>query len=530
MANGMTNMRLFAVQNSLFVKRGQADRTVHATLLNGGRLEVPDSLFPDFLKACAADCREGKWNYVNEIAFAPFRFFLDLDFLGFPLERIPAVVKTAISVLRDCVPDVDESWHQSLICMRTPENVPNPADSTQTLVKNGVHVIFPRLIVDSAEQARLLRRKIVLKLKSSPLVNPLPHGTWKDIVDANVYDIRSKSAHLRLIGSGKAKHCNDCRKYRAAPQDQPDCQQCGGTRYICNNDAYWPIYMHNGQEARPVDMNTRLQQMDMLFRHCCIRPVVGVNAQYEDGSFVTIRVEDVPFSDDETDEHDGLGDDDCQNLIGRSAFGVVLREDSQQYQVIQEYIAVNFPYSFMDMATMAKFGMDTLNAMTMDIRKAIRCDTKDGKTLRYVVITTCRHCPHACREHNSSVTYLMFLPAECRWKCLSPKKPADQEVTCKKFKGVKLPMPPTVQGALFGRVTQFAMNPNPAVHYGIEFAGQVWKKYADELPPVSRFESYEDMSRHLIQFFRDKSNECRDQYESLTGTVLSDSPYLQFPV
>ena len=150
-------------------------------LMNGGILNVPDDEIQNFYKSYVECVQSGTKLYVVEQKTDRFKFFVDIDYkapekLGDDdLLQFCSIIHEATGTSSRCV-----------IARARPRNI------SDALIKSGVHVHWPDLVV-SRTQALHLRTKIITSLSRDFDFD------WDKVIDASVYG----GSGLRMLWSHK---------------------------------------------------------------------------------------------------------------------------------------------------------------------------------------------------------------------------------------------------------------------------------------------------------------------------------------
>jgi len=150
-------------------------------LMNGGILNVPDGETLEFFKSYIETINSGEKLYIVEQKTELFKFFVDLDY--------KASEKLGDDDLLQFCTIIHESIGTSSRCVIARARPRNVSDS---LIKSGVHIHWPDLIV-SRTQALNLRTKIITNLHRDFTFD------WDKIIDASVYG----GSGLRMLWSHK---------------------------------------------------------------------------------------------------------------------------------------------------------------------------------------------------------------------------------------------------------------------------------------------------------------------------------------
>ena len=149
--------------------------------MSGGILNVPDNEIHDFHGEYIQAINSGAKLYLVEQKTDHFRFFVDLDY--------KAPEKLSDDDLFQFCSIIHESLETTSPCLIARAR-PRPVESS--LVKSGVHIHWPELVV-SRTKAMNLRTKIIMKLTEC-----FPFD-WDKIIDASVYG----GSGLRMLWSHK---------------------------------------------------------------------------------------------------------------------------------------------------------------------------------------------------------------------------------------------------------------------------------------------------------------------------------------
>jgi hypothetical protein len=191
------------------------------TFLDGGVIGMDADQIPGFLKCYAWNIKNNNDVSVSEMRTDIFRFFIDIDFeLSFELskEQIINLVEGIQGVIREVILPID-----NLYCILS-HSPPKIIDDVK--IKNGVHIVWPRMYVDQLG-ARKLRDLIVQKLIIEN--DTLDWDTaindthdWEAVIDESVY----VNSGLRMMYSKKAEKCKECKECKTKM-----CNNCCNTGF-----------------------------------------------------------------------------------------------------------------------------------------------------------------------------------------------------------------------------------------------------------------------------------------------------------
>ncbi len=150
-------------------------------LMDGGILSVPRDETKEFYQACVDLINSGTKLYVVEQKTEHFKFFVDLDYKAHEKLSDADLLKFC-SIIHDSL----NTQSRCLIARARPRPV------AEGLIKSGVHIHWPDLIV-SRTQALNLRTKIIMELSSAC------DFQWDKVIDGSVYG----GSGLRMLWSHK---------------------------------------------------------------------------------------------------------------------------------------------------------------------------------------------------------------------------------------------------------------------------------------------------------------------------------------
>jgi hypothetical protein len=156
---------------------------------------------------------------LTEVVSKPFhKFFLDLDIL-FAKEHDSVqawnalIRKICLSIgkaVLSCFPgvaasqDPDGSFEFSVLCTKGYRQ--KQISEQRTVVKRGIHMVWPGLIVDKQRAESLARAVDEFLTRDVPRDLPGGENTWKEAIDLSVY-----KSGLRPVGCSKITPCPKCR-------------------------------------------------------------------------------------------------------------------------------------------------------------------------------------------------------------------------------------------------------------------------------------------------------------------------------
>jgi hypothetical protein len=236
----------FLKVNHYWVKKTDGDRgtlthTLMAGVHNSGCIRVGRGNTDDdktgqsgFNYFYAKEVQNGTRMYIQEIRTPFFKYFLDLDILHTEAEITEEEYDALMQVINDTVklffPNANPSG-RFMTLMLTTKSHPKHGH-----YKHGIHIIFPKIIVDSV--CALLMREMLIEKCIRHFGDRFAKEGWCNVIDNSVYGSSNSanSGGLRLIFSRKAVKC------KCGKNNKPD-QECD----LCDGHGYY----EDGDDGRP---------------------------------------------------------------------------------------------------------------------------------------------------------------------------------------------------------------------------------------------------------------------------------------
>eukprot|EP00752_Nemacystus_decipiens_P015860 g14168.t1 len=212
------------------------------TIMSGGRLHVPEDLYDEFLGVYAREIEMGNKTLTYSERRTPdvFRMYFDLDILEHravnegemleivrevqattalffvgsddPLKCIVSRTQTKQVEVRARPPQAQKAappQSQSADSATTEEKKDGTPDKPgealyETFTKNGVHLNFPKLLVN-LDMALQIRFSVVNRLEKRFGKRSISHNPWSDVIDKAPY-----FNGLKMTGSVKTDQCKKC--------------------------------------------------------------------------------------------------------------------------------------------------------------------------------------------------------------------------------------------------------------------------------------------------------------------------------
>tara|TARA_B110001450_G_scaffold257061_1_gene290814 strand:+ start:17575 stop:18888 length:1314 start_codon:yes stop_codon:yes gene_type:complete len=206
---------------------------------------------------------------VSECRTLTFPMYYDLD-MKLPMQILndDAIQSIVRIIIQQTLRFYPVEMHETLgRCIVTNKSGSAIADAETGLYKHGVHVHFPRIIVD-VDSARQIRMGVLNGLAYSliswtEILGVDPGDDWNDIVDDSVYN-----TGLRMVGAPKATKCRECK-----PSQVTSCSSCHrqNNRYVID-DRYYKICMSlDADGKRNAEQEKLLRNWARLFTSCTVR-------------------------------------------------------------------------------------------------------------------------------------------------------------------------------------------------------------------------------------------------------------------
>ena len=225
----MTNcIKAWLKRNGCNVNAG-ADTPMTHTIMSGGTLHIPEDLYDEFLGVYAREIERGNRSLAYSEKRTPevFRMYFDLDLLhNHAMNEVGVleIVREVQRVVSLFFVGADEAL-KCVLCrtqtkevevpVRPPQVQKEPAEASaeeekavepqyETFTKNGVHLNFPKLLVN-LDMALQIRFSVVNQLEKRFGQREILQNPWSDVIDKAPY-----FNGLKMIGSVKREQCKKC--------------------------------------------------------------------------------------------------------------------------------------------------------------------------------------------------------------------------------------------------------------------------------------------------------------------------------
>jgi hypothetical protein len=178
--------------------------------MDGGILFVPTEETQEFHQACVDAINSGTKLYVVEQKTELFKFFVDLDYKAQEKLKDEDLLQFC-SIIHESLGG--DKVSECFIAKARPRSVGGPQGTS--LIKSGVHIHWPRLIVTRTEAINL----------RSKLIQALGEGPWDTIIDASVYvgsGLRMLWSHKKPTGDPYIpwRQLNSTREFSKVPSEE----------------------------------------------------------------------------------------------------------------------------------------------------------------------------------------------------------------------------------------------------------------------------------------------------------------------
>ena len=291
------------------------DTPMTHTIMSGGTLRVPEDLYDEFLGMYGREIERGNRSLAYSEKRSPdvFRMYFDLDILenraldeGEVLDIVREVQRTTALLFvgadeaLKCVVSRTQTKQvevrvrppqpQQASCLLENDGDSGAAASTaeesppeekpeepqfESFTKNGVHLNFPKLLVD-LDMALQIRFSVVNQLEKRFGQRGVTQNPWSDVVDKAPY-----LNGLKMIGSVKREQCKACgnskRKRRSGEEREEqrietmrEIAKIRRKHYRRENDRfdYTDVMSFEGDEYKDADLSRLHTQYHALARMC----------------------------------------------------------------------------------------------------------------------------------------------------------------------------------------------------------------------------------------------------------------------
>ena len=208
--------------------------------MSKGKAHIPTEHWIDIYDAIATDFINGNTLPLIEKVSDVRALFIDLDFKSKGViedDYFLQVAKGVHGVVKShyMASTTPEDFESIVLLPETSNRVAHIPGSGECY-KNGVHIVFPRVILES-DQHKTILNSIVFGLE-----HVLPRNSEGECMDWSKIIDKKATVSLRMPFCQKVELCCDCRR-----RANEFCQKCFGTKEIqCEGSCYRPKFYLNG--------------------------------------------------------------------------------------------------------------------------------------------------------------------------------------------------------------------------------------------------------------------------------------------
>lgn len=407
-------------QNGFFINHSNKDLPETHLLLNGGRLSIPDCEANMFLRQMAkALDHEGAWLYVVEKKTERHRLFVELDL------HLWDIVLTKETVFKWIMPPFSRvmsrvyghcETFEGIVCMAPPVVV-NTTPEGHRRIKNGIHIIWPRIVVNET-RAWNMRACFLHELHNTdiPEIASAMCDPWEVVVDECVF----KKNGLRMLRNRKASICKECKgvplqkrmmnrskRQRDGTSIIVDISPCTVCRFVGKIDEGRP-YKIVGVIDSPDEAASMTVLMDTYQALCA----------------TSIRLPQEPFI-GTTDQI--ISKDMWEHIVPfikrRPATGTNTNRRVQMQQMLTRTSSTRNTTPLESLPLNDPIYMAIVEYMTNHFNPphVVRNIHTVPDHKLFIVNTSSKWCENKKGEHGSSTVYYLFVPMGYRQKCWSSK-------------------------------------------------------------------------------------------------------------
>lgn len=347
----MANLKKWLTEQKLFKRTEKVKIPSHLLYdgYNGGKIYVPREREHEFLYHYSEEMKAGSKLYYVETRPKTFKYMIDIDITDDHYWTNDEIINIS-KFIQNVVYDFYEK-NQMTICATSPAK--EKADGIHT----GVHLIWPKLYVDS-ETAMILRRGIVQKLNEN--VSGPKEKSWEDIIDEVIYTRNG----YRMVGSDKL-----------SPKTKLPENRSLEIKFVMNSEGKL--------------MEDYLDRLKNNFQSLAVETSIRYihNKQYH---LKGMEFKHYPK---------WLEPDALESVVGNKSKTPGVIVGNREHIIIEHFIRENLP---------KEYGSGSVKAVT-------RYD--DGNLL---IKTTSGHCMNIGRCHNSCGIFFFASPNGLYQKCLCP--------------------------------------------------------------------------------------------------------------
>jgi len=495
--HGISPLKRWLIENHLFTR----DKNYTHLLLDGGKLNIPESQMIEFFNYYTNDFINNFRNYICEGKTNIFRFHADLDFFQeeeLCIDELLDYISTIQSVLKDIfigIPDIDtekqkqdekveinpksnkkEKKLKLYVCLT---QIGNKEKFGKMYKKFGVHLIWPNIYINT-EKSLIIRRLIITKFKAL-YGERHEHNSWEDVVDESVY----LQNGLRMIGSAKIFKCKECRDNS---KKRTNCQNCFGKGKIDEGRIYLPTYLFRDEKIDNVEdiklknnKNYTHKQFLQYIKETSIRiydkPETIISSTLPD--WITHKIKDFNNTNIIKYKKKSKSSKISKNI--KNEIDINNKNIAQENDLIYQNIGINsnnnknnelllnnlkslsnikIKYSWCIEDKNAKIIINYIKQKfpiykEEPFREIYLCGTNSSPF--YIVSTNSHYCMNVCRQHSNNHIYFIIDKNNIYQKCFSNNSSPDQKFgLCKDYRSNPSPLNNFYKNHLFRKMLEDA--------------------------------------------------------------------------
>ena len=211
-------------------------------LMDGGVLSVPFDRLDDFYRTCVQCINANQPIFVVEQKTEYYNFFLDIDYKNkeplhiHEVESLATIIMTKITSLL--------GRYKAVVSVAKPKR-------KQDIIKTGIHLNFPGLVVDQYNAIQLMNHVI------NALNEAHPDMDWRQYIDASVYGdyaAGTRGSGFRMPWSHKKSKHTECSGL--------GCPACSGTGKITEGP-YLPVFLVDIDGCKRLEQSPTVEMLHM---------------------------------------------------------------------------------------------------------------------------------------------------------------------------------------------------------------------------------------------------------------------------
>lgn len=450
--HGISPLKKWLIENHLFTP----DKNYTHLLLDGGKLNIPQSKIKEFYHMYCKDYIEGYRNYICECKTPIFKFHVDLDFfqeMDLSDENIIEYVKKIQEIISDFFYTKSKNKSRVYICLTQPSF---KEKSGKMLIKTGIHLIWPEIYTD--KDTALILRKIIIYNFQIIYGERTNYNIWEDVVDESVY----RQNGLRMIGSAKINKCKEC---RGKNNTFINCQVCFGKGRVDEGRIYLPKFLIKGESIVEVmpHIDNKHETFLKYIRETSIQVYECSKTKLSHNlpDWINKCIQDDITTINKPKKNIGKQkNSNIENKVKNIKIQKSIEIDSTNGAKIINYIKTTFP--------------QYKNELFKDIHLC-------GNNSYYIISTNSHYCMNVNREHNNNHIYFHIDKNHIYQKCFSTNISPDQKYgPCKSYRSKGYSLNKYLKNVLYNIIPNDISDDNPIID-----KSQVIDTIDDKLPDKS---------------------------------------------